>query len=620
MSPTITSLFEAQVARTPGAPAVQHPDAGRELSYRDLSREANRLARALVARGLPAAGKVAVCLPQGVDRIAAFLAAGKAGAAYVSMDPAQPKARHEFIADDSRADIVITVEELAGHFPGTPALLVDTDRAEIAAMPPEPPPARPGNEVAIIYYTSGTTGTPKGVLISHEGVAHFLRGLRDPALSPSDRMAQVNNPAFDATTFEVYGALTSGGCLVIISRDLLTDPAEFGEAIKRHGVTTALLATSVFHEIAAGNPAAFAPLRVLVTGGEALDPRRARDVLAAGRPGHLLNAYGPTEATTFVTWHEVTAVAGDARSIPIGLPLGEVRAYVLDKDLRPVPDGEPGELCLAGPCLALGYLNRPELTEAAFVPDPAVPGELMYRTGDFARRGPGGVLGFAGRIDRQVKLRGYRIELGEIEAQVIAHPDVAGGAVLVEGEGDSRRLAAYVVPARGADGDLPGRLRAHLAERLPLWMVPGLTVLDRLPLTSTGKLDRAALTAIAGERRAEAGPPFAHAAPTSADAGVGGEAGLAGVAPLESWLAGVWTELTGIAPKGPDDDFFVIGGHSVLVGRLRARVRAVLGTQPPLRDYFRNSRLSEQAAMLRRHDAGRNLDALVSALPDRQAQ
>ncbi|MGW3351300.1 non-ribosomal peptide synthetase [Nonomuraea rubra] len=599
MSPTISSLFEEQAGRTPGAPAVQHPDAGRELTYRDLSHEAGRLAQALVARGLPASGTVAVCLPQGVDRIAAFLAAGKAGAAYVSMDPAQPKARHQFMAEDSRADIVITVKELAEHFPGTPALLVDADRAEIAAMPPVPPPVQRANEVAIIYYTSGTTGTPKGVLVSHDSVAHFLRSLRNPALSPSDRMAQVNNPAFDASTFEIYGPLTSGGCLVILSRDLLTDPAEFGEAIRRHGITALFLATSVFHEIAAANPAAFAPLRLLVTGGESLDPRRARDVLAAG-PGHLLNAYGPTETTTFVTWHEITAVTGGTRSIPIGLPLGEARIHVLDRDLRPVPDGEPGELCIAGPCVARGYLNRPELTEAAFVPDPAVPGELMYRTGDLARRGPGGVLEFVGRHDRQVKLRGYRIELDEIEARVIAHPDVAGGVVLVEGEGDGRRLAAYVVPARGAAGDLVPRLRAYLSEWLPLWMVPALTVLDRLPLTSSGKIDRAALSVPAEEPRAEAG--------------------LTGLAPLESWLAGVWTDLTGIAPKGPDDDFFVIGGHSVLVGRLRARVRSVLGTQPPLRDYFTHSRLSDQAAMLRRHDGSGNLDALVRALPERQAR
>lgn len=356
MSPTISSLFAEQVGRTPDAPAVQHPDAGRELTYRELSREADRLAQALVARGLPQCGRVAVCLPQGVDRIAAFLASGKAGAAYVSMDPAQPKARHEFIAEDSRADIVITVKELAEHFPGTPALLVDADRAEIAAMPPEPPPVTRGNEVAVIYYTSGTTGTPKGVLVPHASIAHFLASLRDPALTPTDRMAQVNSPAFDASTFETYGALTSGGCLVILSRDLLTDPAEFGAAVRRHGITAMLLATSVFHEIAARNPAAFAPLRLLVTGGETLDPRRARDVLAAG-PGHLLNAYGPTETTTFVTWHEITAVPDDARSIPIGLPLGEVRAYVLDEELRPVPEGE---LYLAGPCLALGYLDRPE--------------------------------------------------------------------------------------------------------------------------------------------------------------------------------------------------------------------------------------------------------------------
>ncbi|MEO3871127.1 non-ribosomal peptide synthetase [Nonomuraea sp. B12E4] len=594
MSPTLSALFEEQAARTPDAPAVHHPDAGVEISYRELSREADRMAQALVARGLPEGGVVAVCLPQGVARVAAFLAAGKAGAAYTPMDPAHPAARHRFIAEDSGAAVVVTTEDLAGHFPGLPVLRADADRAEIAGMPAAPPSPGRHHEAAIIYYTSGTTGTPKGVLVPHRSIAHFLSSIRDPGLTPSDRMAQLSSPAFDASTFEIYGPLTSGGCLVIVPRDLLTDPAGLGEAVRRHGITTMFLATSVFHEIAATDPTVFGPLRLLVVGGEAMDPRRARDVLAAG-PGRFLNLYGPTETTTFVIWHEITEIPDDARSVPIGRPMGRVRAHVLDEDGRPAREGE---LWLAGPCVALGYLNRPELSAAAFVPDPGVPGELMYRTGDRVWLRADGLLEFAGRTDQQVKIRGHRLELGEVEARLLAHPEVAGAAVAVLGEGAEARLAGFVVPARGVGGDLPGRLRAHLSELVPSWMVPVVTVIDRLPLTSLGKVDRAALVRLAG------------AAPRA----VAGVAGVAGLTPLESWLAEVWTDLVGAAPAGPDDDFFAIGGHSVLVGRLHARVRSVLGAQPPMRSYYTHTKLSDQARMLREQDTGRDLDALVSAL------
>ncbi|MFD6876628.1 MULTISPECIES: non-ribosomal peptide synthetase [unclassified Streptomyces] len=584
----LSALFTRQVERTPDAVAVFHPAAREQMTYAELDRVADRVARLLIDRGAGPGSFVAVCLPQGVRRIAAFLGVWKAGAAYVSMEPEQPANRHRFIVEDSGASCVITNADLAGRFRHD-AVLPDFDvNAAGGASPSEPPTVAPASP-AIVYYTSGTTGTPKGVVVSHASIAHFLAHVAGPdpdlALGPDDRTAQLTSPAFDAITYEIWATLTSGAGLVILPRQLLADGGLLGEEFRRHGITAMITATSVFHEVALQNPAAFAPLRLLLVGGEAMDPRRARDVLAT-LSGTLANVYGPTETTTFVIRHAVTDVTDETRVIPIGTPLPGLEAHVLDDELRPVPEGRRGELYMSGPCLSLGYLNRPDQTARAFVPHPERPDVTLYRTGDLVERGVDGVLVYLGRTDHQVKIRGHRVELGEIEARMLAHPDVANGCVVVRGEESDRSLAGFLALAPTAAADTAARVRDDLARELPEWMVPRLTVLDRLPLTPVGKIDRAALGALVPQREP-------HTVPV---------ASVDGLSPLEQALAAIWGELLEADSIAPEDDFFAMGGHSILLGRLSARIRRDLEIRPPMRAYYAASTLAEQARMLLSHD------------------
>ncbi|WP_371797639.1 non-ribosomal peptide synthetase [Streptomyces albidoflavus] len=599
------ALFSRQVELTPDAVAVFHPDAREQLTYAELDRVADGVARVLTERGVGPGSFVGVCLPQGCRRIAAFLSVWKAGAAYVSMEPGHPADRHRFCVEDSGASCVITDAALAERFPPELVLPEFGMSPAEAGAPVEPPSVAPDSP-AIVYYTSGTTGTPKGVLLGHASLAHFLAHLSgsgpDLPLAPGDRTAQITSPAFDATTFEVWATLTSGATLVILQRDLLTDGGLFGEEVRRHGISAMLVATSVFHEIALQNPQAFAPLRVLFVGGEAMDPRRARDVLAT-LSGTLVNAYGPTETTTFVTRHVVTDVTDETRTIPIGTPLPGLEAHVLDEWLRPVPEGERGELCMSGPCLSLGYLNRPEQTARAFVPHPERPDVTLYRTGDLVARGADGVLVYLGRADDQVKVRGHRIELGEIEARLLDHPDVANASVLVRGEETDRGLAGFVVPVPSAAAGTADRVRDALARELPEWMVPRLTVVDRLPLTPMGKVDRAALAALEPQREPE---PVA-AAPAD------------GLSPLEQALSVMWRELLEADTVGPEDNFFSMGGHSILLGRLSARIRRDLEIRPPLRAFYSHATLGEQARMLESHGPDPARVAALVAGPGRKS-
>ncbi|MFC9931850.1 non-ribosomal peptide synthetase [Streptomyces sp. NPDC127190] len=584
------ALFTRQVERTPDAVAVFHPDAREQLTYAELDRVADGVARQLIDRGVGPGSFVGVCLPQGCRRIAAFLGVWKAGAAYVSMEPDQPAGRHQFILDDSGASCVITTPELADRFPSE-LVLPDVDMAPAAGGPLVAPPAVAPDTPAIVYYTSGTTGTPKGVLVGHASIAHFLTNVAGPdpdlSLSPGDRTAQLTSPAFDAITYEIWATLTSGATLVILPRELLTDGGLLAEEFRRHGITAMITATSVFHEIALQNPAAFAPLRLLLVGGEAMDPRRARDVLAT-LSGTLANVYGPTETTTFVIRHVVSGVTDETRIIPIGTPLPGLQAHVLDEDLHPVPDGRRGELYMSGPCLSLGYLNRPEQTARAFVPHPERPDLLLYRTGDLVRRDADGVLVYLGRTDHQVKVRGHRVELGEIEARLLAHPEVGNACVVVRGEEADRSLAGFVVPAASAEAGMADRVREELARELPEWMVPRLTVLDRLPLTPVGKVDRTALAAFVPQRD-QRERDSAHGALED------------GLSPLEQVLSAMWCDLLEVDAVTPEDDFFRMGGHSMLLGRLSARIRRDLGIRPPLRAFYTHATLGAQARMLETH-------------------
>ncbi|MFE4973194.1 amino acid adenylation domain-containing protein [Kitasatospora sp. NPDC056651] len=452
---SLSDLVERHAVRSPDAPAVDYPDTGISLSYGELSRRANQLAAHLAARGVGPGDHVVTCLPAGPELVVALLAVVRAGAAYVPVDPSHPVERRRLILADCAARAVVTRSDFAADCEGLGAdvVAVDALAAEIAALPAVLSAVTPdGEDPAYVCYTSGTTGTPKGVVVPHRAVLDLLRSTDYVRLTGRDVMAQAANPAFDAVTFEIWGALTAGARLVGLPKDAVVDPASFERAVKEHGLTVLFLTTALFNQIARERPWAFGPLRVLLFGGEACNPRRVRQVLAAEPPEHLLHVYGPTETTTFATWYEITEVAEDARTIPIGRPIGATVALVLGDDLRPVAPGASGELYLGGPCLALGYLNRPELTAERFVDDPAEPGSgRFYRTGDHVLLREDGAVEFLDRVDNQIKLRGFRIELGEIEAVLTAHPSVSEAVVSVYQQAeDDRRLVAHVVPAAAA--------------------------------------------------------------------------------------------------------------------------------------------------------------------------
>ncbi|WP_189315653.1 non-ribosomal peptide synthetase [Streptomyces brasiliensis] len=451
---SISGLIEQQVHARPDAIAVTRPGpgggAGVSLTYRELSRAANRLAHHLRARGVGRGDRVVTSLRPGTEMVTAFLGIVRAGAAYVPVDPANPAERRRLIVRDSAAKAVLTGGDGAGDYAGLGVSVVDLDADDIRARPGDLPEETAGPEDALyVCYTSGTTGTPKGVVVPHRAVLDFVQSYDYLRLAPDDVVAQAANPAFDAVTFEVWTTLTSGARLVHLAKDTVVDPGRFQEAVAAHDISVVFLTTALFQLIARERPAAFASLRAVLFGGEACDPRRVREVFAGGAPGRLLHVYGPTEATTFATWHEVAEPAEGARTIPIGRPIGATTAVVVGPDGSPVGPGGTGELLLGGPGLATGYLERPELTAQRFVEDRfTVGGGRLYRTGDLVLLRPDGALEFVGRVDDQIKLRGFRVELGEIESVLSAHPGVLAAAVSLYESGDGdKRLVAHVVPA-----------------------------------------------------------------------------------------------------------------------------------------------------------------------------
>ncbi|HLM54814.1 MAG TPA: amino acid adenylation domain-containing protein [Pyrinomonadaceae bacterium] len=447
----VHELFEAQAARTPDALAVVSGDT--RVTYAELNARANRLARRLRALGVGPEGRVGVLMERSPEIVVAFLAVLKAGGAYVPLDPAYPKPRLRFMLEDADVRVLLTERKQRGVLPDSGARVVclDGDREELDRESAESlPRAATADSLAYVIYTSGSTGRPKGVAVEHRAVNRLVCGTNYVELSAADCVAQASTATFDAATFEIWGALLHGARLDIVPRDTALSPSALAAHIRERGVTVLFLTTALFNQLAAARPEAFGPLRCLLFGGEAADPKWVREALTRGKPRRLLHVYGPTENTTFSTWHPVGAVPEDAPTVPIGCPVTNTQAYVLDGDLRPVPVGVAGELCLGGDGLMRGYLNRPGLTAEKLVPHPfaAEPGARLYRTGDLVRFLRGGALEFVGRVDHQVKVRGHRIEPGEIEAVIGEHPSVRECVVLArEDRPGERRLVAYVVGA-----------------------------------------------------------------------------------------------------------------------------------------------------------------------------
>ncbi|MGQ5991134.1 amino acid adenylation domain-containing protein [Serratia sp. IR-2025] len=546
-------LFEQWAQRTPDAVAVVNDRDS--LSYAQLNAHANQLAHQLIAQGVRPGDRVATSLERSVSLVIAQLAILKAGAAYVPLDPHLPVARQAWIIGDSGASLILCDRDIDREIAGEIACLrIDRLRQNPTHDPAVP---RAGGAPAYIMYTSGSTGTPKGVMVTHQGILRLAINNRFASFERGDRFAFAANPAFDASTLEMWGALLNGASLAIIAPEVLTEAEALAAALVRQGINVLFLTTSLFNQYAHSIAATLAQLKYLLSGGEAADPHAFARMLKEAGPVRLINAYGPTECTVFATTATIERVDPWQR-LPIGRPIGNTRIYLLDEHGQPVPLGATGEIYIAGPGVALGYLNRAELTAERFLADPFNPGERMYRTGDLARYLPDGNIDYLGRNDRQVKIRGFRIECGEIEARVAGHSAVREAVVDVLGEADNKRLVAWVVPEADADRQtLAVTLRQYLAGMLPEFMLPAAWVaLDTLPLTPNGKLDRRALP----EPQEDAYVREVYAEPE-------GE--------LETLLAGIWRELLGIERVGRHDNFFELGGHSLLAVKLMAQLRRV---------------------------------------------
>ena len=602
---SLAALFAAQAAARPDAVAVEHGDAA--LSYGELKRRAWALAAGLRRAGAGPGTPVGLALDRSPEAVVGILAILAAGGHYVPLDPDYPAERLELLVADSGCRIVLVqaatrrrvaflADRQAGGDRGG-CELVDVDAAPAepdAAFAPWP---HGGDHLAYVMYTSGSTGRPKGVEITHRGVVRLVLGSAYVDLGPRRTFLQVSVLQFDASTLELWGALLHGGRLVLFPAG---PPAidELAALIERRRVDSLFLTTRVFEQLAqSGTLRRLRGLRQLLTGGEVMPlaaMERALHELPATR---IVHAYGPTENTTFTTCHDVEEMA-PATGVAIGRPIANSRVYLLDAALRPVPPGALGELCTAGDGLARGYLGRPALTAASFVPDPfaAAPGERLYRTGDLARWRADGLLDFAGRIDGQVKLRGFRIEPGEVEAALGALPAVRQAAVVVKEVAGDRRLVAYVVREPGAPGsaeNLRQTLRSALRRSLPEHLVPSSFVeLAALPLKSNGKVDAAALPAPETGERAVAGT---------------GARTLA-----EEVVAGIFAEVLGLAAVGVEEDFFALGGHSLLATRVVSRLRDALGAEASVRDLFEAPTV---AGLARRVEAARAASQGVEVPP-----
>ncbi|MEK8021006.1 MAG: amino acid adenylation domain-containing protein, partial [Candidatus Parabeggiatoa sp.] len=444
---SIVELFEQQVVQNPSNLAVVFE--GEELSYQELNEKSNQLAHHLQQIGVLPQSLVGLCVKRSADMVIGLLGILKTGAAYLPIDPDYPNARIAFMLKDAQASVILTHSSLTEKLPSTlNRLCLDTETFE----QPSSPLARPtlsSEALAYVCYTSGSTGTPKGVCVRHQSVIRLVKNTAYVRLNPADRVAQASNIAFDAATFEIWGALLNGARLIGVPKEIALSPSEFMQHLQQTGINTLFLTTALFNQMARYAADGFATLKQLLFGGELVDPQSVAKVLAAGPPQRLLHVYGPTENTTFSTWYPIDWVAQDATTIPIGQPLSNDRVYILDRQHQLVPCNVPGELCLAGDGLAQGYLNRPELTGKKFV-EVVLFGkrERIYKTGDLARWLPDGAIEYISRLDHQVKLRGFRIELGEIEA-ALSHHALVKEAVLILSESihtHDKRLIAYVVP------------------------------------------------------------------------------------------------------------------------------------------------------------------------------
>ena len=575
----VHQLFEEQVERAPDAVAVRF--GSEELSYRELNLRANKLARRLQAIGIGPETFVGIFMERSLDALIGLLAVLKAGAAYLPLNPEYPPERIRFMMDDSQARVILTQSCLLNRLPASATaqvICMDADWSTTTSRERDEnlqPRAVPDN-LAYAIYTSGSTGQPKGVLVTHRGVTNMIEAsVRLFDITSSSRILQVASLSFDASVLEIFMALAGGATLYLVSRDAVVSGPELAQVLRDRNITTIAVTPSLLETLPDGE---YPALRSVIVGGEACDAETAG---RWSRGRRLFNAYAPTEATVYATATQY--VEARHRIPPLGRPLSNMQIYLLDAHLRPVPIGIRGEIHIGGIGLARGYLNRPDLTAERFVPDPfsRTSGARLYKTGDLARFLADGEIEFAGRMDQQVKVRGFRIELSEIETVLGQHPRVREAAVVArEDTPGEKRLIAYVV-ARKEPPTTTSEMREYLRQRLPEYMLPSsFVVLEALPLTATGKVDRNTL------------PAPEQVRPELEQAYIG-----PGTA-VEQVLCSIFSEVLQIEPIGVRDNFFELGGHSLLATQVTSRLRMAFQIELPLRTFFEAPTVERLAAAI----------------------
>ncbi|MCX6582111.1 MAG: amino acid adenylation domain-containing protein [Candidatus Aminicenantes bacterium] len=569
---TIHQLFEEQVEKSPDRIALVGANRRPRvcpvsLTYRQLDEQSNRLAGLVIEKGALANDIVGIMMERSIDLIVGIIGILKAGAAYLPIDADYPKERIDYMLKDSAAKIILTAAECVFNFHHSSFIIHHS------------------NHLAYILYTSGSTGQPKGVVVTHRNVVRLVKNTNFVPLTEETRILQTGAPVFDATTFEIWGSLLNGGQLVLVDKEVIVDAQRLGDVLKGQRINTLWLSAPLFNQLLQQDGELFAPLSYLLVGGDVLSPEHINRVRHRFPLLKIINGYGPTENTTFSTTYLIEKEF--EQTIPIGKPIANSTAYIYDKSSQLVPVGVWGELYVGGDGVASGYLNNPELTAEKFIHFhhssfdlPRIHHSKLYCTGDLVRWLPGGTIEFKGRIDQQVKIRGFRIELGEIEGRLLKHGRVKEAVVIDRKTGNDKYLCAYIVPlADPAPG--AAELKTYLSGILPDYMIPSFFVfMERIPLNPNGKIDRKALP----------GPEV-------------GEAAKECTAPrdaVEKMMAEIWAEV--LKPKSPigiDDNFFDLGGHSLNAALLTTRMHKVFNVKIPLREFLQGGCIREVAEYIK---------------------
>ena len=579
----INELFEEQVELTPNKTAVVFDN--QSLTYRELNERANRLAHYLQKRAVGPEVLVGICMDRSLDLIIALIAILKAGGAYVPLAPNYPEALLRFMLEDTGVKLLLTQENLLRNLPlgAAEPLCLKQDRKRIAQESPNNPNVNTrADNLAYVMYTSGSTGKPKGIAVEHRNVVRLVKGTSYASLDPDQVFLQFAPISFDASTFEIWGSLLNGARLVIMPPDA-SSLEQLGPIIRKQRVTTLWLTAGLFNMMVDDHLKDLRGVRQLLTGGDVLSVPHVRKALGELKDCRIINGYGPTENTTFTCCYPITNSFQINGSIPIGRPISNTHLYVLDRNMEPVPVGIPGELHIGGDGLARGYLNRPELTAKKFIPNrfSGNSRSRLYKTGDLTRYLPDGNIEFLGRMDHQVKVRGFRIELGEIEAVMRQHSSVTAVAVIVrEDVPGEKRLVAYV-QSNSRQQQEEAALRDYLKQKLPGYMVPAQIVyVSALPFTPNGKFDRRQLSL-----------PDESTQPGSDNIREPRNE-------IESSLLEMWSDLLGTKVIGFADNFFEVGGHSLLAARLLTRIERRFGQELPMAALFNNPTIEQLAHFL----------------------